>query len=267
MKSIIYLGGALASPNVYGPRAFLRALRYPSLSCIESIRTGASGSKTRSLSTGSRDTDHSSEIDLDELEKRVQNLELEFKERGIAYQKFEGPSGIETHPDFIKSIRESEGVPEGPIVLASTEGLDEDETVSTVLQNLKKDAVAMLYAASMEDVELSITLCGDETIQKYNKQHRQIDAPTDVLSFPMEDEYMIGDLIISVETAERQAQERSHDLHDELRILLIHGFLHLIGYDHETSKEDWEEMASAESRLMRRLEWKGKGLISLAEDD
>mmetsp|Transcript_12515 Transcript_12515/g.17395 ORF Transcript_12515/g.17395 Transcript_12515/m.17395 type:complete len:84 (+) Transcript_12515:259-510(+) len=83
----------------------------------------------------------------------------------------------------------------------------------------------------------------------------------------MEDNFVLGDLIISIDTAKKQAVDHSHELRDEIRILLVHGLLHLIGYDHETSKEDWEEMAAAERSLMRRLDWHGKGLIYLAEEE
>ncbi|MFT5584839.1 MAG: rRNA maturation RNase YbeY, partial [Cognaticolwellia sp.] len=70
-----------------------------------------------------------------------------------------------------------------------------------------------------------------------------------------------GDLVISVDTADRQAQDRGHALRDELRILMVHGLLHLLGYDHETSQEDLLEMAEAEGRLMDKLDWQGSGLI------
>ncbi|KAK1408146.1 hypothetical protein QVD17_39780 [Tagetes erecta] len=127
-----------------------------------------------------------------------------------------------------------------------------------------------------ESVELSILLCNDNFIRELNKDWRNVDHPTDVLSMsqhvpelklPM---LMMGDIIISVETAARQAEERGHTLLDEIRILLVHGLLHLMGFDHELSDEAESEMEDEEERLLRSLGWKGKGLIqsaSNAEDD
>lgn len=112
--------------------------------------------------------------------------------------------------------------------------------------------------ASELDIELSSTLVlvGDERMRVLNRVFRGSDRPTDVLSFPVgdmsfpdEDPYL-GDIVISVETARRQALKRSSDLSRELRVLTLHGFLHLLGYDHES---DNGEMRRLEYRLRRRL--------------
>jgi len=119
-----------------------------------------------------------------------------------------------------------------------------------------------------EGGELSIVVCSDEYIQSLNAQWRGKDAATDVLSFPQEDGGLVlGDLVISLPTAQRQAEERKHSLEVETRILMVHGLLHLLGYDHETSPDELEEMADAEERLMGRLGWKGKGLIQSTTSD
>ncbi|KAI7757236.1 hypothetical protein M8C21_023757 [Ambrosia artemisiifolia] len=127
-----------------------------------------------------------------------------------------------------------------------------------------------------ENVELSILLCNDDFIRALNKDWRNSDYATDVLSMsqhvpelklPM---LMLGDIVISVETAARQAEERGHTLLDEIRILMVHGLLHLMGFDHELSDEAESEMENEEERLLKSLGWKGKGLIqsaSTAEDD
>ncbi|PWA97569.1 haloacid dehalogenase-like hydrolase family protein [Artemisia annua] len=121
-----------------------------------------------------------------------------------------------------------------------------------------------------ESVELSILLCNDEFIRELNKDWRNEDHATDVLSMsqhvpelklPM---LMLGDIIISVETAARQAEERGHTLLDEIRILMVHGLLHLLGFDHELSDEAEAEMEEEEERLLKSLGWKGKGLIQSA---
>ncbi len=92
--------------------------------------------------------------------------------------------------------------------------------------------------------EVSILLTDDKEIQTLNKIYRNIDAPTDVLAFSLlegqesflkpdiANEYLLGDIVISVETAQRQAISLGHSLQNEIIILAIHGFLHLIGYDH-----------------------------------
>jgi rRNA maturation RNase YbeY len=81
----------------------------------------------------------------------------------------------------------------------------------------------------------------DPAIHSLNRQYRGKDKPTDVLSFPLADALqpsLLGDVVISVETAARQAQRRGHSLREELQTLLIHGILHLLGYDHETSRSE-----------------------------
>ncbi|CAH8335743.1 unnamed protein product [Eruca vesicaria subsp. sativa] len=123
-----------------------------------------------------------------------------------------------------------------------------------------------------ETVELSVMLCNDEFICKLNKEWRGEDHPTDVLSMSQHvpelklPVLMMGDIVISVETAARQAAERGHSLLDEIRILVIHGMLHLLGFDHEISDEAEKEMEEEEELLLKSLGWKGKGLIQSAYD-
>jgi len=97
---------------------------------------------------------------------------------------------------------------------------------------------------------LSLTLVGDAAIRTINREHRGKDAPTDVLSFPMHPESsgaerMLGDVVISVETARRQAAQYGATLQRELYRLLIHGVLHLLGHDH---------LKAGERRVMEREE-------------
>jgi probable rRNA maturation factor len=132
------------------------------------------------------------------------------------------------------------------------------------------DAQALMRHAKLDGCELSLVLCSDPFIHRLNQQHRGVDAPTDVLSFPMRDEGggdedpVLGDVVISVPTAARQAGEHGHSLEHELRVLLVHGFLHLLGYDHETSEEDAAEMRAAEGRLLAVLQADERGLIARA---
>ena len=142
-------------------------------------------------------------------------------------------------------------------VLLSSEGVDAPD-------GLKEDAEALLVAARCEDCELSLVVCNDAWIRALNKQWRDKDTATDVLSFPQQTEVVLGDLVISLDTSRRQADERGHSLQDEVRVLLVHGLLHLLGYDHETGDEDLQEMAAAERTLLDRLSWRGEGLITTA---
>lgn len=113
------------------------------------------------------------------------------------------------------------------------------------LRRLKKQARDILQHLELEDCELSILLAGDAEIHELNRQYRNKDRPTDVLSFPQDEDALnekgqtlLGDVAISVETAARQAAEHHLTLEEELILLLIHGILHLMGYDHETSRQD-----------------------------
>lgn len=85
-----------------------------------------------------------------------------------------------------------------------------------------------------------------------NRQYREKDTPTDVLSFPLADELcpaLLGDIVISVETAARQARRRRHSLREEMQALLIHGILHLLGYDHEASRSEASRMHRKEREI------------------
>jgi len=101
---------------------------------------------------------------------------------------------------------------------------------------------------------VSALLTGDTEVRRLNREFRGKDKATDVLSFPGGDGMgrvrIAGDLAISVETAAREAQQRGHTLDLELRVLLLHGVLHLSGYDHET---DSGEMARKEDLLRKKL--------------
>ncbi|KAI4337526.1 hypothetical protein L6164_015931 [Bauhinia variegata] len=131
---------------------------------------------------------------------------------------------------------------------------------------------AITDVGSFESIELSVLLCNDEFIRKLNKEWRDEDHPTDVLSMSQHVPelklpiLMLGDIVISVETAARQAEERGHALLDEIRILMVHGLLHLLGFDHEISEEAEAEMEKEEELLLKSLGWKGKGLIQSAYD-
>jgi probable rRNA maturation factor len=99
--------------------------------------------------------------------------------------------------------------------------------------------------------EVALVLAGDRAVRRLNARYRGKDEPTDVLSFPGPGgEAGLGDIVISVETAARNARAAGHGLGRELDVLALHGFLHVLGYDHET---DDGTMDRIERRLRSRL--------------
>ena len=111
--------------------------------------------------------------------------------------------------------------------------------------------------------EVSVLLTGDAAVRALNRKYRHKDKATDVLSFPATAmaEGVAGDLVISLETALLQAAERGHPLEMEIKVLLLHGLLHLAGYDHEA---DNGAMHRKETRLRRELGLT-EGLIQRAQ--
>jgi len=113
-------------------------------------------------------------------------------------------------------------------------------------------------ALSTEGGEVSILLTDDSEIARLNRDWRGIDKPTNVLSFPAsshrasQGEKLLGDIVIAYETLEREARDESRDFLHHLAHLAVHGFLHLIGFDHETNAQA-EEMEGLESSIMMRL--------------
>ena len=125
------------------------------------------------------------------------------------------------------------------------------------LSTLSKSALTRFLNRARLAVSLpgtvEVLLTTDAELKRLNKQFRHKNKPTDILSFPAPAEISArhaGDLAISLETAGRQAAEHGHTLRDELRILLLHGVLHLAGHDHEA---DEGEMAALEASLRRQL--------------
>jgi len=134
---------------------------------------------------------------------------------------------------------------------------------------LEADAERLLLLMELDHAELAITLCDDAHIQELNRTWRDKDAPTDVLSFPQGDTPpgappILGDVVISVDTAARQATERGHTAEVELRVLMVHGLLHLLGHDHHDDSER-AAMRGEELRLLQALGLDGVGLVSRAE--
>lgn len=172
--------------------------------------------------------------------------------------------------------------------------LDEQTILSDLAEALQERALRVMAELDLE-AEVSLVLCDDKKIQSLNQQWRNIDKPTDVLSFPQEDyapsapfleesagaleasevhpppmvwagdveegylepmnmfPRMLGDVVISVETCVRQAEEMNHTPLDEATRLWIHGLLHLLGYDHQTEEEALA-MRQKEEELLKAFE-------------
>jgi probable rRNA maturation factor len=125
-------------------------------------------------------------------------------------------------------------------------------------------------AEGIEDGEVALTFVDDARIHELNREYRGIDRPTDVLSFAMQegdepdsifDEWeegesdpvsgMLGDIVISLERAKAQSEEYGHSLEREIGFLFVHGFLHLLGYDHQTAEEEAVMFAKQEAILQQ----------------
>ena len=114
-----------------------------------------------------------------------------------------------------------------------------------------------------QEWEISILLVDDDQIRELNKKYLHRNRPTDVISFSqIEGEFshintrLLGDVVISLETAKRQANKTKTTLQNEIAFLLIHGILHLLGYDHEGSVTKGREMRAKEQELLSRVESK-----------
>ena len=107
-------------------------------------------------------------------------------------------------------------------------------------------------ASLLSDKEIELIITTNESIRELNKEHRNIDSATDVLSFPYEETPMapLGSIVISCEYVEEKAKEFGHQNSDELALLFIHGLLHILGYDHEV---DSGEMREEEERLINEF--------------
>ena len=127
--------------------------------------------------------------------------------------------------------------------------------------DVARDARAILAAMAEESAELSVSLVDDEEMHRLNRDFRHKDKPTDVLAFALREglqapgtERVLGDVISSLDTAARQAAARRRSLAAEVRTLLIHGILHLLGYDHEISAAEERRMKRMERRMAVSLE-------------
>ncbi len=147
----------------------------------------------------------------------------------------------------------------------------QDSEVSAKQRGLIRRAVnaALKYESFPYDAEISVTLTDNSAIHEMNKEHRGVDRPTDVLSFPLyeadeiDDMYegeegsdeptALGDIVISLEKAEEQAREYGHSMEREVAFLCVHSVLHLLGYDHELGEEEEKEMFAKQEEILKKM--------------
>ena len=123
---------------------------------------------------------------------------------------------------------------------------------------LVRAAESILEAIGESQAELSLELVGDGRMRRLNRLYRRKDRTTDVLAFPMRESpnpcpSLLGDVVISVPTAARQAREGGRSLDDEIIVLLVHGILHLCGYDHERSDAEAVRMRRRERAVLKAI--------------
>jgi probable rRNA maturation factor len=137
----------------------------------------------------------------------------------------------------------------------------DEKLVSLCSRAIKK---ALEYEGVEKDCEISLSFVSDRTIRKINREFRDIDKATDVLSFPQSEggdlsdcfdgeRYQLGDIVVSLERAALQGELYGHSTDREAAFLCVHSVLHLLGYDHERSPEDDEDMCRRQREIMTGL--------------
>lgn len=160
--------------------------------------------------------------------------------------------------DFHKQIEKEGYIVD--ITISYDDNMTENKAVENIIEKVCAE-VGRVYGLTSGE-ELSILLCSNEKIHELNREYRQIDRPTDVLSFALnegedyedseEESQLLGDLIISLERTAEQAEEYGHSFERELAYLTTHGCLHILGYDHMTD-EDKAEMRKEEKFVLGNL--------------
>lgn len=149
-------------------------------------------------------------------------------------------------------------------MVLSVEFKDEQEKIEVrvAMRSIVRKAIfnTLAYEGFEKEVEVSVTFTDNEQIRELNNQYRSKDCATDVLSFPMFDDFsemdmlpepvLLGDIVISLERAMVQGHHLYHSIYHEVAFLAVHSTLHLLGYDHETSKEDEEVMFAKQKEIM-----------------
>ncbi|HPH02491.1 MAG TPA: rRNA maturation RNase YbeY [Spirochaetota bacterium] len=152
--------------------------------------------------------------------------------------------------------------------MANTVQIRSDKGIHPVDKRLvRRLALAILKHLQAEDAELSVYLCSTETIHGLNRDWRGKDRPTDVLSFPQDCldgpiSGPLGDIVLSTDVAVAQAAREGVTYESELLRLLVHGALHLVGYDHETGRPEAVRMRTEEKRILGMMEAERAGIVT-----
>ena len=108
-------------------------------------------------------------------------------------------------------------------------------------------------AAARRGKSVNVALADDKGVRVLNKRDRKKDTPTNVLSYPSGERAFLGDIVLARQTVWREAREQKKSAADHVTHLVVHGMLHLLGYDHETGNADAERMEALERRILKRL--------------
>ena len=137
------------------------------------------------------------------------------------------------------------------------ENSQDKERVTYAVKMLVREAIlaTLEHETVKENCEVSVTFTDNEGIRAINREYRELDKPTDVLSFPLfetaaDGTKMLGDIVLSLEKCREQAAEFGHSFERECAFLTVHSTLHLLGYDHETSEADEQDMRQRQSAIV-----------------
>lgn len=146
------------------------------------------------------------------------------------------------------------------------QGIEEDEKYEKIIDTVYEECFKEEYLYDYK-IYISIILSNEKYIQEINSEYRNIDKVTDVLSFPMfekdeienakKNEEVLGDIIVCVPKVKEQAKEYQHGFEREFAYMLVHGFYHLMGYDH-MEEEDKKEMRAKEENILKKLDLERK---------
>ena len=160
--------------------------------------------------------------------------------------------------------------PEGPSLRIDFSAVNIPTDVGFVLKSAVRTAISatLKHEEFFRDAEVSVTFTDDAYIRTLNAEYRKKDAATDVLSFPIYEKgepyttpdtpVLLGDIVISLERAKEQGERIGNTLEEEVSFLTVHSTLHLLGYDHETSQEDEDEMFGIQKKIVEEIrsgEW------------
>jgi probable rRNA maturation factor len=155
--------------------------------------------------------------------------------------------------------------PSGPRLYVDYSAVSSDVKIGYQLKSVVREAIrsTLAYEEFCRNTEVSVTFCDNEYIRSLNAEFRNKDSATDVLSFPIyekgeaketaDEPVTLGDIVLSLERTEEQAKELGHSFLRELAFLTIHSTLHLLGYDHELSSDDEEDMCRRQREIIETL--------------